>query len=495
MRYLLSWVAFCSLSTSLFAVDDMTKIQQPSTELPKSATAEAFYDASHHDNDYTCVVKVTKHMYEGELTGQKDASEYSKEKWYFEVALFDKATLVETAAFPAALLVKPEELDSYKPSMISFIPRGVTAVGTVGWDRELLSVENGHLFKYNLWAEKDSTTGDVKLSIDFGKRIPLYVKTAIDVSCIPWADKTGSVFFKAGDKFYKWDSQSESVSPVVSEPERPVVGGVAAEVMDTPEGLMVSILDKTFTIPSGKSFRMIDPLVIDEKTFAKLSEKSRNVMRELKLFMREKGVFAGLKKWMTNLEYETLVEAFDPQNPISKGVIIVKYAKGPKAGTINMEQPHGPLVGLFEDSYFIPWAYYRALKSAMRKGRLDDAKQWEDFTEDKVSELKRALLEYPQSRISKIFKDVLNRFLKVKDQKSWETWFERDNKDLNIELMFDWLASLDRETLITTSKEAGISGRRLVLIVDMYTRTDLYAGKKIEKIRKIGKKAAARKNQ
>lgn len=523
----------------------------------KKVIPDAYYDKSTHANDYNFIISgVTQKTYVGSLPGQSAAS-LSPVKWYYQVALFDGNNLVGVYEAPASLLVTPETLDASKPTKIAFIPRKPTKAGTMGWDREFFAVENGMLVKYSVWADKNPETGKMDISVDFGKRWPLYVTGNLDPSYAPWADANGNIIFSVIDaagatRLMKWNNEKEIVEGVFGQPKKSDVVAPTCSVAIDGTGTTVSVDNNSFVIPIDFKVITIDPIGINQEKVmapylglgtadrplkkgsaenpqeyehfvleyqiapgqllvlydliasgksvvaspeltaaeqAKLKEvvnqlketydKKKDLLRELKLVMREKGARSILKKWLTNAEVDALIAALS----LGGGGVVVTYAqKGPSKGAMIFN--HQGKTEVQDGAIVVPWGYYRSLKTSMRKGVLDDKNQWEAYADKKAYDLKRAIELYSKNVITKKLKAAMDEFNKIAEQKSWDIWFEKENKSLTIELLFDYLASLDGTKLNLVLKNAGVSGikaRRVTTIVDMYRKTNLYLGLKVRK--------------
>jgi len=492
-------------------------------------------DLTINKNDYTCVMWLDQKPYTGTIPGEKKSvlTALSLDKWYFNCAFFEDDKLVNVRAFPAKLLVKETELDAFKPSYAGFLPRTHT-----GW-RDLVTVEKGQLCLYNVNAEKDATTGSFWASIDFGKRTPIHDN--VNSTSIQ-GDKHGNIYFTANDKKnYMWDSKSETVKPVTKMPAR--AKNPTYEHSESNGMLVVTIDDKSFTVPLDTSIDIVDPLSIDEKRIKAPYENygtngnpisaddykmlisfyqwapgqilvcndllSRNqnlaldpklslsdqeqkeleqtisdmaatytkktaVISELKKVIREYGATGMLKKRFSDAEVTALVTALSPEN--GGGGVIPRFDHKGRAELDEKAQ------------LVIPLGYYRTLKKDRKKGF--NKKEFE--SPDKSTELSNAVAGYPVSIMehNDNWKTVLNDFMKVPEQASWQDWFEKTGKsykgykwtaqDVQFELLFDYLASLSDGDFKKKLTEAGIKHikqTRFKTLIDIYKSTNLYAGK------------------
>ncbi|MCB9493236.1 MAG: hypothetical protein H6679_03105 [Epsilonproteobacteria bacterium] len=362
------------------------------------------------DTDYACAISLETKKYKGALPGQKHEG-LSDKKWYFKAAFFKDKSLVTILQFPAALLLKEGEFENFMPRHLSFINRGAGR-GNVGWDRELLSVENGNLFKYTLWAEQNDD-GSFAKSVDFGKRVPLYVDGKIDESYQPRSDRRGNIYFRVGEQHKRWDIRSESVEDLSDEP------GVALPVViPVPEDL---------NIPQTQ---IIDPLAVDRAKLKSVggaleNENYLNVVRELKLVMRERGVKASLKKPLSALVTSGVLAAIGQQ--------LITDQKG-DSGQLLKEQ---------DGAFLLPYKnYLDILKWAERgqlKAKMEDASQ--------LNELSGAVQNLPAqvAQREEVAKEVVDKLLGAKP-KDWDKWFADSTKnDWKSDLVLRYLSGLSKE--------------------------------------------------
>lgn len=118
---------------------------------------------------------------------------------------------------------------------------------------------------------------------------------------------------------------------------------------------------------------------------------------------------------------------------------------------------------------FLAFAYYRNIKNDIRNYPNNN------------SEVSRLMQDYPKSLMSDtLLKKTMADFSAIPEQRSWIEWFEK-NSNVTIELMFDYLSSLDEDALKKVlSKSLGITSRikrgHTERIVMLYKSTPLYNG-------------------
>lgn len=484
-----------------------------------SLAKNTLYEKSINNGDYKCKVWITKRAYEGSLPGVE--ANQSPQKWYINIAFFKNDDSLERAfSFPAALVVSENELDAFKPSLINFISK-------TNWDREFLTIENNGLFKYQVWAEKDPSTGKFHMSADFGKRIPIFIPSKasiLDLSYTPWTDDSGNIYFKTLSEnerpnFFKWNSKTEKIESCREKPqsEEPNAEDLKLENPDDEnieiidplsirEDFLlnfyqdygtdkqpvakddIDLLENSYQMAIGKIIALNklyklgeEPVVEttlsdDQKDYLRktISEMAsaysmkKDLLRELKLVMREKGVMSILRKWLTNLEFNAILTALNPEE--GGGGVISKFDHTGKT-----EIKDGQLV--------LALGYYRMLKEKCRKGF--DKNMWEEYSPEKAKKLKRAIQGYCKKLLKKdsTFKNALNSFMEVREQKNWIEWFEK-NRNIIIELLFDYLAALNKKKLNDTLEKfipSKIKRTRLVQIVDAYKKSNLCSGAKESK--------------
>ncbi len=226
-------------------------------------------------------------------------------------------------------------------------------------------------------------------------------------------------------------------------------------------------------------------------------DKSKSVIQELKLLMHEKGAKSILKKWLSDAEVQGLMSALAIPGSVVEtrkdGQVVQDHRGRIEVG--GDAHPQKPL--------YIPWGYYRKLKDTIRNKTIDNPAQWESYTSEEADGLKRAIQQYSKLVVKQgdNLKTFMTRFMAVPEQKSWDVWFERENKELDFELLFDYLASLlgqeKRQKLVEVLGGAGVMGRikqqRMMAIVEIYMRSNLYAGLKTKRMIKKAAKAAMKR--
>ncbi len=472
------------------------------------------YEKPISGDDYSCKIWTTNRIYDGTFP---DAKNQSPQKWYFNIAFFNSDNRLEKAfSFPAALLIREDEFEQFSPRLIGFMPRK-------NWDREFLTIEDNGLYKYQIWAEKDDKD-KFHMSVDFGKRIPLFVsseKTKLDLKYNPRADESGNIYFRvvteegAQPKLLKWNSTTEKV-----------------ETCKGTDAREVSFADLDLENPSDDDIEIIDPLAIKERFFldayksygteaqpvskedinflenfyqmaigkvialnklyqsgeepvtefaltsnqksflrntiiemANAYESKKDLIRELKLVMREKGIMSILKKWLTNLEFDAILAALNPQS--GGGGVISKFNHNGKT-----EFKDGQIV--------LALGYYRMLKDKCRRGF--DKNMWEDYSNKKEKSLRRAIQGYSKKLLKNesLLKSAFSDFQSIREQADWPEWFDK-NRNVTIELLFDYLASLRLKKLNDLLEKfisSKIKRTRMLQIIDLYKKSNLYSGAK-----------------
>ncbi len=454
-----------------------------------------------HQNDdlknskgYSYLVWLTEHKYTGSLSGEKKevTEKLAKQPWYINVALFKGNNHVNTASFPASLLVFQDNHIEAKPKFICFLGE---------WNYiELLCIEtvNGvdQLVKYLLWAEEGDTKNSPPImSVDYGKRILAYSGRQngnLDPSYVPLIGQEGNIYFKAGEenkyKQFKWNIVTESTSRQDKEQDRKNNSNDFIPCNMNEQKIEVN--KGQFELSSNIEVTFIDPLDVNEKkitapyqnygtesnplskndykilnetgqlapgailvlnklnaivtedklieeqekelqvTVANLAEtyqKKKNVIRELKLLFREYGPKGKLKKRFSNIEVKSII------NGLSNTHGGVQNIKNKGHVEIN------------NDKIIIPLDYYRILKSLCNRGF-----RKEDFEDQsQLINLKKAVLDYPKSVMQQqnTLEKTINEFLQLKDQKNWALWFEKENKNIMIELLCDYLVQCEEKEL------------------------------------------------
>jgi len=506
----------------------MSAVKRPATKLP---TKSIFREGE--KNTYHYAIWVDGKEYKGDIPVSKNENmdEISDDKWYFNCALFDPEnpeTPINIFSFPASLMPPKEKFDEFKPRGLIFMPNG-----------KFLSIENG-LFKYNIFAEKDPTSGKIWTSVDFGKRTPISLMT-IDKTYQPWGNEKGNIYFKIKRKdgssvFYMWDSTTGVAKPQRTIPTPPK--SERFDIEESEEDITVKFNETKLVVSKTAEREIIDPLSIkekrliggfegygtEEKPFTKqdyetfeetgqieigiilelkklldkeediifdselsLSEteiyelkrtindmfetyqKKTRLIRELKKVFREYGPKGLLKKWLNETEYNAILTALNPEKG-GAGVSEKFDHKG-----------HTEIINLHEVT--VPLGYYRMLKAKSQRGF--PKLQWADYSSEKEDILIKTIRKYTkryfmsQPNWKEYLLSVLKEFLKVPDQKDWIDWFEKRNKNLEFELLFDYLVGLTEEQKTALFKGAGMSSirqRKMKLILDMYRKSPLSPG-------------------
>jgi len=514
-----------------------------SLQLHAAAAQPVFdFDIATVKNNYHCAVWQTMGTYTGFIPGKTrlEKMDISPTKVYYNVAFYDGTQLVKTLSFPGALLIEKHELNNFKPSAMTFASRDA---GKFGYWRFLLTVENGWLFKYNLMAEKNPQTGRLWTSVDFGKRIPLYISDAVkvDPTYEPHSDLNDNVYFKTTDgKFRKWDSRAEKSSVIRfgTPPQRIETPAALANYdqakntislawgskMD-PQGIAVNlnmqiqevidplairedklrapyagygtqanpisyedyaylvnyyqiaigkVIEAYSVLASGQSLVFAAGAKVNAETFtntiqqmAQAYANKTNLLRELKLVMREKGVFSILKKWLTTEEVSSIIMAL---NPLQGGGSVMAFedtAKDNKRMTM-----------LVDGKPTLSWGYYRMLKENARRGF--PRMQWEAYDPADENMLMVAIRNFPKYMMNQaVLASTISAFIKLGEQSDWERWFGQ-NDQLIYELMFDYLVQLDEGSLADALKLGGMTSmikqRRFKMVLDMFKRSKFFAG-------------------
>lgn len=497
---------------------------------------DTLVDPSKHKRDYHTVITVVEREYPGTLAGKIDARRYDPKKWYLNTYFIDSAgKLVKAYSSPAQLLVLKDKLDEEKPKLLQFIPRVATASGDMGWDHELLAIEGKDLIKYSFWAEEDKASGKFTASVDLGKRTPI---ATIDVTYEPWADKEGNIYFKRVGKFFKWDPVSENAKQLISEPKKEDLKPIVATIEG--DEIVAKVDGKDIKTTLKADFEIIDPLAIDDEKLlapykgfgthanpidretyiriieghvapgmilalnkvqdiiakpalsdtekaalksmlaakAEAFEKSKELIKELKQVMREKGVKSLVKKWLTDEEVKSILIALDPNNAASRGIGMTYYTRGSKKGQMSFD--HNGHIKIIEDGFEIPWGLYRSYKDAARKGTFDKMDYWENFAAERAKELKDAVIHYA----AKVIGDNQTEFLMVLQPFLKKQPTPKDIEaitDLKVELALDYLVSLTEEKLdevLAKLSEKTADRTKYKLLVNTYRDTMLSAVKK-----------------
>lgn len=447
----------------------------------------ALFDKSINDRDCAVLVWLTKRGYDRALPG---AYGVAKTETYITVALFDPAgALVKVLSFPAGLT------EGGQPTLVQFMPRGAdNARG-----RELLTIENGKIIKYTLWAEKDPANKQVSVSVDFGKRTPLVVD-GFDATYMPRSDDNGDVYFKVNPTPFgskKWCRVGENVvagETNVPEP-RPIV-------VDESSGVLTA--DGMYTVSISHEAEIIDPLGIDEvrmkapyadygtaispvtpidyqlvidtfqmgvgkllilrdrlnngekivfdhtvnltseqravfeqavKDMSMAYDKKKGALADFKLIARECGTKNKLKKWLNNAEVSAILSALTPRS--GAGVVV--------------ELPNQGRAVSQDGVMVLPLGYYRKLRKYIKAPRQAD---WEAYS--KFGDVKRALESYPKTTLGHAKIVELIKQLSGTSSTNWKQWFV-DNKNLAYELLLDYLIQLDEAALNKVLDEAGLT--------------------------------------
>lgn len=496
-------------------------------------SATVYYSNPIDDSDTFCAVWTTKRVYSGELTGESDTNKkmYSPEKMYINTAILSKdGSISKLFSFPASLLITPEELEKNSLKSVFFIPRKSGA-----HYRKFITVEGEKLFVYEVGTETKTKDGKpaLTMSVNFAKR--RHIASKLDPSYKPWADENENIYYKAFDtkklsSLYQWNSQTEK-----PEREKPLTVNVAPTLegtvteennivtlklgentfkitepyqiidpLDSNEGWLLNAylgygtemmpftkddfkkFTETYDLELGKIIALntlinankkivseitdeqIETIKNDIQKMAKAFSAKKDQLREIKKLMREDGgITSILKKWLTNAEFNAILTAFDVDNALGGGVI--------------KKFNHNGKTEIVDGKIVIPLGYYRDLKRKCRQGFAKNL--WESYTKESEDTLKKALRDYSTRMSTKNLSATLNEFMQIKDQKDWAEWFD-NNRSVKIELLFDYLATLDEDMLNKTLSELiknQIKLRNLARIIAIYKSTDLYNGMKAEK--------------
>lgn len=432
-----------------------------------SAEKTVFYDSPLNDHDTFCAVWTTERTYDGDLPELRKMPKfgpgcfpdmprlYSKTKIYLNVAIISKdGSFSKLFSFPASLLVFSENLESDKLTHVAFAPRS-----SGDHYREFIAVEGNNLIKYEVGTNLKIVGGknQLKLSTNFAKR--RHIASDIDTSFRPWEDENGNIYYKAFDaknkkvsSFYKWNGRTEQPEKQKKTIKADVEKTPEGEVTETENEVTLKLGDNSFTIPL--EFEIVDPLESREGL-------NRDVLRELKLMMREEGgVMQKLLKnaYLSKTHVDSILAALDIDNGGAgvledlnkKGVVIVE-------GKIGLTLPD-----------------YRDLKKALKKK--DTFKQ---LSSESAAALKDAILKYAKTIMSDDhMKNIVDDFMQVKEQKDWIDWF-KNNKKVMFELMFDYLASLPEEKSkqeLARFIKSQIKIRNLLRIINFYKKSELFSG-------------------
>ncbi len=147
------------------------------------------------------------------------------------------------------------------------------------------------------------------------------------------------------------------------------------------------------------------------------------------------------------------------------------------SSALNLTSGGGVIVGTTNEEYLknkdhkpcITLTHYRDIKKDMRTYPGNN------------QEISQLIQDYPKNIMTNaLLKKTMAEFSTVEEQRSWIKWFEKNNT-VSIEIMFDYLSSLDEDTLKKVlSKDLGIISRvkqmHIERIVTLYKSTPLYNG-------------------
>lgn len=118
---------------------------------------------------------------------------------------------------------------------------------------------------------------------------------------------------------------------------------------------------------------------------------------------------------------------------------------------------------------YITLAYYRTIKKDIRTSPTNNP------------EVSKLIQDYPKNIMTDaLLKKTMAEFSAIEEQRSWIEWFEK-NSTVSIEIMFDYLSSLDDDALKKVlSTGLGMSSRikqgHIERIIMLYKSTPLYNG-------------------
>lgn len=515
--------------------------------------AKVYYSEPMNYKDTFCLVWATKRVYDGDLTGetQEQKNSYSREKTYLNTAFINKdGSLAKLFSFPTSLMVTPEDVENNAVKTVFFLPRT-----TASSYRKFITVEGNNLFLYEVGIEIKTINNKptLFLSEDFAKRLQIAsnIDTSYtDIDYVVWADKDENIYYKIIDPkdntkliLYKWNARTANPEIVQTEVNANIDAALQGEAFDNNGEISVKLGENIFKITDP--CKIIDPLGANEdillcayldygtsvmpftkSDFKKLTETydlelgkvialnklitankqivsnlteeqlvnakksiqkivvnyntKKDLLREAKKLMRENPINQDVeKKWLTNTEVNAILTALDPEQGVGGGVIEKFNHNG------RTEVSGGKIV--------LPLGYYRDLKIKCKRNF--DKKLWENYTKENEANLKQAIQSFSKKVVSgNQLADAINKFMNVKDQKDWKQWFI-ENKDVKIELLFDYLASQNKDSLnkifsehiqsqaqaktllkaVSSDKDSDLI-KKLRKIVSTYKHSDLYNG-------------------
>lgn len=495
------------------------------TDLNKKKETVAF-DSSYGIDDFDCVVHIEQYPYIDPIAGAKKG--LSGNKWFFTTSLFDKEKCVAHIAFPAALDVSDKNLAAYRPIILMFIPRA-TKGNVVGWEREIVTIENGALYKYLLWAKKDKKTGVIRIFSNFGKRIPLYQGKEIIDSTTVVADTQGNVFFRTKkDNLFLWNASQEMLLPTrnIGSAIRPVMP--IAPIERNNDVFVITAAEKNLLIPVGMKAQIMDPIkinldaiklpfknfgtvkrplstieyqqMIDDDFFMpglllalndllqkkqiiqiqpvapdyKQAELNKVVDQQAAQYIKNIVDFSSIKKiahekcalpvpqkWLIKEEVMRIITALSVGNPSAGGVktFYAPRAIVPGQGRTISFTHHGK-TGVWQGQYVVSWGLYRYLKNALRSGVIDNPAYWDIYEKEVVELLKKVIREHGNMIMTKYpekLQHVFKKFLTIPNQSSWTAWFEKENRIVDFELLFDYFCFLTPSDYMALLSRLGIT--------------------------------------
>jgi len=432
---------------------------------------EVFADQSTHKNDYVLAAWVrgenNPYVYDIKKIPEKILTDAEKTAWTgkkngFVISIFEKEKEVARYTFPASLL---KTLELKKIKILMFMPRSKTKSGLAGWDHEFLAIEGGRLVIYRVWVEKDSTTGKVSRSVDFGTRREL--ADNVDASSVVafWEDGKKVIYFKDIDgKWWKWDETKEAKETARKPFKKaaPATWAMADKITKNDTGFSFKVGKQEYVVSfKDQKTKKIDPLKVDLKTLMKPFKNLGTTAKPVKGIPEklEPGQALVLKELLEKGEkiiFDQEISADEYAEFVQLVNTTAKLVNDQSKVTVELKLRMREKGGI-----------KAALLKEVKASPADDAAKKAEAA------LKTTLLESPEA-----MKKAIDKLMAVKDLSA--KWFDKDNKDIGLKVLITYLTMLEPEDLKDLFTKHGVSGIKSMNVI----RTIYVIGKNSDIIRR-----------